>query len=218
MGGSVRELRGDISRHVGNELAVRGLTRRRADEYLWPLVDGFEGWFAPTYTSRPEWSVVQFMPQVGVRSVAVEAMVRRLGGDGARRPWLASVYELLHVLTPDRGWLLGREFIVGQPIEPHAAEMINAFEEYGRPWVQQRASLPALLAGEVDGRHTPGAPAVDCRRIALHVLCGDPDGARAYLDRAREEAAGRAYDPGDKHAAIVGAWAVHLPAIIGGKG
>ncbi len=40
---SLKGLRADASRQLDFRLLERGLIRRRADDYLWPIVEGYEG-------------------------------------------------------------------------------------------------------------------------------------------------------------------------------
>ena len=49
--GSLRDLRAAGVARVDERLAERGLNRRRADEYAWPLASGFDGWLGLRYIS-----------------------------------------------------------------------------------------------------------------------------------------------------------------------
>jgi len=199
---SLRDLRIEVSDHMDRLLADHGLARKRSDEYLWPLADGFQGWLSLIYHSRPEAALIDVDPLVGVRSTAIEHVAKQLGGD--RRSWLSSASTQLWNLTPDRSsWLAYLRFETDQPIGPPAQELIAGFEMYGRPWAEARATLPALR--EELAREEHPAPAVACRRIAAHLLCGDRAAAEADLRAAEQDARERAYDPLDVRG-LVATW------------
>ena len=100
--------------------------------------------------------------------------------------------------------------LIDAPIQ----EIVDAFETYGRPWAEKKASVPAIRE-ELNGVLSLNTRALACRRIAVELVRGDRDSAWVALDAARTDAASRESDA-TAYLALVATWAENLEAIIDG--
>jgi hypothetical protein len=205
-------LREAVRAHFGSRLALLGLVRRGAGEdYLWAISHDLSGWFNPVLSGRRAW--LDALPYVGVGSEAVEAMVRRLGGDGGRGAnHGGTVMETLTVVAAEPGISFEmRVFEPHEPVEPYADWIVEGFARWGVPWVEAHASLERLLDANPIVR--PGAPFVDVRRLAIFLLLGDRAAALEYLEKVQDEARQRPFDPNGEHLARVAMWASRLSSL-----
>jgi hypothetical protein len=210
--GEVQALVGEAVELTELRLAELGLRRVSANHYEWALAPGFAGRLTVGYTKRLQYQKVETGHLVGVRSAAVERIVKALTGSSSRKYPPDTASALLWNLLPrgeDVGFRAGTSLRVGQPVAPAVDEAMTAFAEVGMPWAARLADLGALR------RHLMGLPGaghdqhLEARRIAISLIFGDRAAAQRILDAVSAAWPEERIDPAGIRG-LVAVWAAHL--------
>ena len=173
-----------------------GLQKRKAGLFTWAVREDVLGSLGLNTATYGGSIVVDVNPVVAITHLGIEGLVAEL--DPPKLPkykfpkYLPATYcAPLGYLTPEntfRQWTFwadaacakagGEKWVEWEDL---FGDMLGAFQQYGMPFVDEHASLPALRRIMATGRH--GHPGV--RPYRLPVACfllGDVAGARAALE------------------------------------
>jgi hypothetical protein len=166
-------------------LASAAFRKRSGDVYTRQVAEDVLGWLGLNRAVNRGDGLLEVNPVVGVRHQALERVVAELLGERFHDYTPPTVSLHLGYVMPEdryRPWLFGADV----PVKDVAAEMVDAIVAYGGRFMDERASLGAVVEWMADSR-AGIAEQIAFRRPVGYLLLGDRERARevvrASLDR-----------------------------------
>lgn len=151
----------DFVSHVltlaAEQLARIDFQKRKADIFTVAVNEEIVGWLGLN-TAPYRGGVLQINPVVGVRHQKLESRVAELLEQKPHKYVPASISTNLGYLMPERKYAAW-SFQEDANCEAPVAEMVAAIEKFGRPFMQQNSTLPAISTALFNSkRGTPPRP------------------------------------------------------------
>lgn len=176
---------GEASEAWRTALVSAGFRKRSGDVFTRAVAADVLGWLGLNRAVSRGDGLLEVNPVVGVRHQALERVVAELLGERFQEYVPPTVSVHLGYVMPEgryRPWLFGGDAPVGDV----AGEMAGAIVTYGMPFMDERASLSAVVTSMADGR-AGIAEQLAFRRPVGYLLLGEPGRAReevrASVDR-----------------------------------
>jgi hypothetical protein len=166
-------------------LALAGFRKRGGDVYTRQVARDVLGWLGLNRAVNRGDGLLEVNPVVGVRHQELERVVANLLGQRFHEYTPPTVSVHLGYVMPEgryRPWIFGGDV----PVRDVAAEMVDAIVAYGARFMDDRASLEAIVESMSDSR-AGIAEQLALRRPVGYLLLGEPgrarEAVRASLDR-----------------------------------
>jgi hypothetical protein len=178
--------RKQILRTARNALATVGYSKEGSGEvFTKPVAEDVLGWVG-LMTDPADDGVLEISPKVGVRHEQLHRFVDRVAGrDGSLAP---TVSKVLGYLMPAGTANVVWRFDDPTLYDAQAENMIEAISDYGVPYMRRNIALDHLVVTlRQDGLWEYSQELIP----VAHVLNGDPESAKTFIDAELRKLAGR---------------------------
>ncbi len=183
----------DFVSHVfalaAEQLARAGFQKRKADIYTSTVNEEVIGWLGLN-KALYRGGVLQINPVVGVRHQKLESRVAELLGQKPHQYIPASISTNVGYLMPEQkyvAWSFQEDANCDAPV----AEMVAAIGRFGRPFMEQNATLATLHNALLNSKRGTPPDQLDYRIAAAADLLRKHTEAKAFVDAKLREIGSR---------------------------
>lgn len=174
---------------AADKLGAIGFEKRKADIFTLNINEGVVGWLGLN-KALYRGGIVQINPVVGIRHQKLETVVADLLGQKPDQYVTASISTNVGYLMPEKKYAAW-SFQEGDNGEALVAGMVAAVDKFGRPFMEQAATLEAIYNTLLNSkRGTPPDP-LDYRIAVASVLLGKRAEAKTFVDAKLREIGNR---------------------------